>query len=260
MRIETRYLIGVFACLAIIFAAAGAFAQNTACGKPMTAEQKLQRALDIQAIQNVASLHEYYHSALMHKEEIEAIWAQKTPGVSWTNNTDRYVGMPSLKKFYVDGLPKEKTGVLWVHMLTTPVIEVAGDGKTAKGVWISFGHVSGPMEGKVTSSWAQEKYGMDFVKEDGKWKIWHLRTYVDFYSPIDASWAAMAGYSPQDATIQQTIGKLQTKTKKESGVKPDLAEPDEKGVYYREYSLTTVPVMQPTPPVPYCTFGETFSY
>jgi hypothetical protein len=260
MRDETRYLTGVFVWLAMVFTTSGAFAQNTACGNPMTEGQRVQLALDIQAIQNVASRHEYYHSALMHKEEIEAIWAQKTPGVSWTNNTDRYVGMPSLKKFYVDGLPKEKAGVLWVHMLTTPVIEVAGDGKTAKGVWISFGHVSSPMEGKVSSSWAQEKYGMDFVKEDGKWKIWHLRTYVDFYSPIDESRTALAGYSPQDATIQQALGKLQAKTKKEPSVNSDMAQPDEKGMYYKEYSLTTVPVMQPTPPVPYCTFGETFSY
>jgi hypothetical protein len=260
MRTETGFLAGFFACFLMPFTAAGAFAQSVACGKPMTEAQKVQRSLDIQAIQNVASLHEYYHSALMHKEEIEVIWAQKTPGVSWTNNTDRYVGMPSLKKFYVDGLPKEKAGLLWVHMLTTPVIEVAGDGKTAKGAWISFGHVSNPSGGSITSSWAQEKYGMDFVKEDGNWKIWHLRTYVDFYSPVDESWTAMAGYSPQDSTIQQAIAKLQGKAKKESGAKSDTADPDEKGVYYKEYSLTTVPVMQPTPPVTYCTFGETFSY
>jgi hypothetical protein len=260
VRIKTEYLTGFFACFAMVFATSGAFSQNTACGKPITAEQKLQRALDIQEIQNVASLHEYYHNALMHKEEIEAIWAQKTPGVSWTNNTDRYVGMPSLRKYYIDGLPKEKAGVLWVHMLTTPAIEVAGDGKTAKGVWMSFGHVSGPMGGKVSSSWAQEKYGMDFVKEDGKWKIWHLRKYVDFYSPIDESWTATAGYSPQDSNGGQAGSKLQAKTNKESAVKSDMAEPDERGLYYREYSLTTVPVMQPTPPVPYCTFGETFSY
>lgn len=30
-------------------------------------------------------------------------------------------------------------GILPVHSLTTPVIEVAADGKTARGVWISPG-------------------------------------------------------------------------------------------------------------------------
>jgi hypothetical protein len=240
--------------------------------KEMTLEQKVQLALDLHEIQNVASLHEYYHSAMMHKEELEAIWAQKTPGVSWTNNTDKYEGMASLKRFYVEHLVKDKqrslealnkidpsikvipenygAGILWSHMLTTPVIEVAGDGKTAKGVWMSFGHVTGPMGGKMSAVWAYEKYGMDFVKEDGKWKLWHLHTFVDFYCPIDASWT--------DATKNIASGVGQ-RVEEEPGA-ADFPKGDKRGVFYKGYSLSTVPKMEPKPPVPYYTFSETFSY
>jgi len=41
--------------------------------KQMSLEEKIQRAFDYQEIQNVASLHEYYHTAVMHKEEYENI-------------------------------------------------------------------------------------------------------------------------------------------------------------------------------------------
>jgi hypothetical protein len=58
---------------------------------------------------------------------------------------------------------------LHVHGLTTTVIEVAGDGETARAVWLCPG-----LEG-MTPTWT--KYGCDFKKQDGEWKIWHLHAY-----------------------------------------------------------------------------------
>lgn len=36
-------------------------------------------------------------------------------------------------------------GIMAVHTLTTPVIEIAEDLKTAKAVWVSPGHITGDM-------------------------------------------------------------------------------------------------------------------
>jgi hypothetical protein len=58
---------------------------------------------------------------------------------------------------------------LRVNGLTTPVIEVAGDCETARAVWLCPG-----LEG-MTPTWT--KYGCDFRKQDGEWKIWHLHAY-----------------------------------------------------------------------------------
>jgi hypothetical protein len=58
---------------------------------------------------------------------------------------------------------------LLLRSLTTPVIEVAGDCETARAVWLCPG-----LEG-ITPTWT--KYGCDFKKQDGEWKIWHLHTY-----------------------------------------------------------------------------------
>jgi hypothetical protein len=58
---------------------------------------------------------------------------------------------------------------LLVNSLTTPVIEVAGDCETARAVWLCPG-----LEG-MTPKWT--KYGCDFKKQDGEWKIWHLHAY-----------------------------------------------------------------------------------
>jgi len=237
----------------------------------MTLEQKVQMLLDLHEIQNVASLHEYYHSALMHKEELEAIWAKKTPGVSWTNNAGKYDGLASVKKVYGDfNLTHKKlclealhkidpsievkpenygAGMLWVHQLTTPVIQVAGDGKTAKGVWMSAGSVTNPgMAGdKMEALWTYEKYGIDFVKEDGQWKIWHLHLFVDYYCPTDSCWTEKGKNIAAEGA---------------GGEDPDkgFPVPDIGADFYKGYTISTIPKMEPKPPVPYYTFSETFSY
>lgn len=76
-------------------------------------------------------------------------------------------------------------GAEWVmHTSTTPVIEIAGDGKTAQGAWYSPGIGVLPQyeDGKIhlQSMFFWEKYGADFIKEDGAWKIWHLQMAYDF--------------------------------------------------------------------------------
>ncbi len=244
---------------------AQARAADVACGKPMTLAQKTQRMLDIAEISNVASSHEYYHGATMHQAEIENIWSRRED-ITWTNNTDKYANRKSFWAFYVENLKNfPKTGALWYHMLTTPVIEVAGDGKTAKAIFMSFGNVSGAMQpGQAMSQWTEEKYGMDFIKEDGHWKIWHLRTYVEFYVETDKSWtdpkANIAAADTIALAARDAEGKLMAGVQREAGSTFDKVHPDEKRVFYPGYTTDRQPQYNPAIPKPYCTFAEVEAY
>jgi hypothetical protein len=230
--------------------------------------KKIQRALDILEIQNVMGKHEYYHAAGRHKEEMEDIWAHKTPGVSFeTDQQGKIEGWEQVWKYYGEGVelnakrsleemiklfpqiendPKNyHIGTTVMHTLTTPVIEVAEDGKTGKGVWVSPGHITGVRGGKLQASWFWERYGVDFVKEDGKWKIWHLRVYTDFATPCEKSWVE-SSLEPRAAPATEPVTGLQAGKKR--------ANP------YKAYSPFTVPQFEPRPPEPYKTFDQTFSY
>jgi len=256
MDVMKKFLLGLGAFAATT---ASANAAEMACGKPMTTDQKVQKTLDIAEIINVTSAHEYWHGALLHKEEIENAWS-KREDISWTNNTDRYNNRQSFWKFYVDNLKEfPHRGALWYHMLTTPYIEVAGDGKTAKAIFMSFGNVSGEMQpGQAMSQWTQEKYGMDLIKEDGHWKIWHLRTYVDFYTETGKTWT----------DVKNNIAAADTKAleSKGAGVKEEAGStfynvvPDEKKVFYPGYTTDRMPQYLPEIPKPYCTFSEVVPY
>jgi hypothetical protein len=227
----------------------------------------IQRALDYQEIQNVMSLHEYYHSVDMHKEEFEQLFAQKTPGVSFESQLlGRFEGTEAVRKAYVDGLERLKeihfkemretfpdikfdkenkhAGFLSIHTLTTPIIEVAEDGKTAKGLWISPGALTSVANGKLEARWIWEKYAVDFVKEDGKWKYWHFSIYTDFNTPYEKSW--VENYFEPRPPAEPVPEEL--KANRPSTFK------------YQEYSPYTQAKLAPRPPEPYRTFKETFSY
>lgn len=238
---------------------------QTACGKAMTDAQKVQRLSDVADIMNVTSAHEYYHGAAMHREELDNIWS-KRDDISWTNNTDKYNNRKSLYNFYAENLKNfPLKGALWYHMLTTPYVEVAGDGKTAKAIFMSFGNVSGSTEpGQGAAQWTQEKYAMDLVKENGEWKIWHLRTYVDYYSNTKGSWinpndniAAIDTMALQD---KNPDGTFKAGVQKEANMSFEMVRPDEKKLFYPAYTLDRMPQYNPAIPKAYCTFSEVQPY
>ncbi len=76
------------------------------------------------------------------------------------------------------------------HTLATPVIEVAKDGKTAKGVWMSPGHEARVLGGRLTALWVWGTYGEDFIKEDGRWKIRNHHVYLNIITPFEVPWTA----------------------------------------------------------------------
>ena len=134
-----------------------------------------------------------------------------------------------------------------VKPLGTPVIELADDLKTAKGVWYSQGSKADVTEAGPVSYWTFGVFAVDFVCEDGAWKIWHLQYLEDVKALCGQSWAeeekpfpALPAY----AALKDCR----------------LPEPTVK-VKLREYYSPRRPLARmPLPPIPYDTFANTFSY
>jgi len=96
--------------------------------------------------------------------DIVKLFAQKDPDVRVEMNWGVYDGIEGVKRCYSKFHAEQivGAGVMAVHALTTPVIEVAGDLKTAKAVWISPGHITGgpfTPDGVIRAHWAWMRYG-----------------------------------------------------------------------------------------------------
>ena len=67
---------------------------------------------------------------------------------------------------------------------------VAGDGKTAKGVWRSPGieAVVPPDGGKPVPLWSFGAYAVDVIRTKGDWKVSHLHWYRTMKSTVSDPW------------------------------------------------------------------------
>jgi hypothetical protein len=74
-----------------------------------------------------------------------------------------------------------------IHPISTPNIIVAGDGKTAKATFTSFGYERG--------GWCYGKYANAYIKIDGKWYLWHEKWLRGFSTNYYKS--------PEEQTVKQ---------------------------------------------------------
>ena len=216
--------------------------------------------MDIHEINNLMSLHAWYHAASMNDVELEEIWSGRDD-IVWAQNSGYWVGPKSIKEYYGRTVTRESTkgSFVW-HTITTPVVEVAVDRKTAKGVWYTPGIVGAFQNGESNFNWMFERYGVDFVLEDGVWKIWHMHVYTDTAWPLDgkisASPGGMGGPPPGGAPTPQA----ETVGAEAAGAPVPMKGPDISRVNYKELSPDTEIVLVPRPPVPYNSWKDTWSY
>lgn len=83
------------------------------------------------------------------------------------------------------GLP---FGQLNTRMQLQPVIDVASDGKTAKGRWRELALLG---QFQKYAAWGDGVYENEYVKEDGVWKISKLHYFPNFVAPYKGGWAAL---------------------------------------------------------------------
>lgn len=138
-------------------------------------------------------------------------------------------------------------GIMDMKSLVAPVIEIAADGATAKGIWTIHG-----MNTKLTASgqigcWERAYVAVDFVWEDGTWKVWHLLYVQDLDAPAGYDWVSPAPEFPADPAYAE-LAEFR------------FPEPNVKMTVYENYSAGRPFYAPPAYPEPYETFAETFSY
>ncbi|TMR24941.1 nuclear transport factor 2 family protein [Nonomuraea turkmeniaca] len=159
-------------------------------------ELRIARLEAAREIENLMGRFESYHAAYRN-ELIPAMFADRDDLII-EMPFGTYLGRDAARRVWRGALtedipPTDLSGEYVEHLLTTPVIEVAKDGMTAKAAWISPGaeaHHFGWEEGNpLKAFWYWGRYNVDFIKEDGAWKIWHLTHSATFITDYHHSYA-----------------------------------------------------------------------
>ncbi|CZR55559.1 uncharacterized protein PAC_05447 [Phialocephala subalpina] len=223
-------------------------------------------------IQNLVSRMAYLWEAGLYEERLEYV-AKKTEGVTIEiGGRGVYEGYEGAKRCLVDiersfekshaaGMRRlfpavkfgsDHAGLFESEVMGTPVIEVAGDGKTAKGVWTTLqaGGKTHEHDPKPQSSWIWWRLAIDFVKEDGQWKVWHLLKNPFFFCPSNGDWVELS----------QTLPPV-PKPGTQKGIPGHNSTPDRATTkLYDPYRINREPRLWPEPPRPYETFDPKDAY
>jgi hypothetical protein len=261
-------------------------------------KQAALRAQDYMEIQNLFAKHSYYYAAQEQWQELETVWSKKRDDIAYGHNNGYYYGRESVENYYgqknenrrketlemasklfpeVENIEaNEGIGDLVMHTLTTPIIEVAEDRETAQGIWMSVGLASRMgQDGKPEYVEFWEKFGVDFVREDGEWKIWHFQIHSDVMFTIPENmWGGIGAIMQAESGAPPEGGPMPPSESAGPGGMPPQMEPGQEGgapkgmvndmdvqvEMYKNYSTTTVPVLTPALPKPYKTWEDTTPY
>lgn len=168
-------------------------------------EELLCRTFEMDRIKDLVSRKIFYYNSGLRAEELRDFWVQKPENcqrASLGSHWGFYSGMDEIERYYVHYHAKRmenrlrgyaKTpnripediyyGCAIFRTVSTPVIYIAEDGKTAQGMWLLSGQETyGLSEHDAEASAIYGRAGVDLILEDGDWKIWH---WYDCYDMVN---------------------------------------------------------------------------
>ena len=161
---------------------------------PFELERLLEKKMAERAVQNLIGRFCHLNTA-RRDQDILAIWS-KAPDARIEQPWGVYDGPEGVKRFFTEEMPSHgdleaRKGDLSVDCLSTAVIEVATDVKTARGAWFSQGIRTEKRDGAPLCRWCWTKLAADFIYEDGTWKIWHMAVFPLLESDYETPWYEM---------------------------------------------------------------------
>ncbi|OGO30544.1 MAG: hypothetical protein A2Z29_11235 [Chloroflexi bacterium RBG_16_56_11] len=140
-------------------------------------DRQLQTLQDIEDIKRLQCAYGYYLEHWMAEEIIDCF--SNRPEVSATFVEGTYTGPEGIRRYFKPGrvVPPE-----FLHMVlqVSPVITVAPDGARARGRWYGYGNVLSRYTVPLDHAYMAVIYEMDYIKEDGVWKILIFRLLMHY--------------------------------------------------------------------------------
>ena len=176
----------------------------------LSLSQRIHNADGSQQVENLKAIHAYSHGRNWPIEEWGYIW-DTSEDTSWAHGFGRWRGYDKVWdnsvaawdvstystymqtwKVWPDtvGMDPRALNFAAVHNLSSDVIEVADDGKSARGAYLTPGTIFEQRRpnGLRRDIYMWERYGADFVCDDkGRWKYLHEQVCPDFQGSMDDS-------------------------------------------------------------------------
>jgi hypothetical protein len=153
----------------------------------MRVSDKVQQLEDERAIENLQRIYGFYIDKQLWKDAADLF---ADAGTLEIGGQGVFVGKSRVLEYLSRLSPEGLTrGKLFNHIQLQPVIDVAPDGKTAKGRWRFLTELG---EYKRSATWGGGTCENEYVKEGMIWKIKTLHAYSRFCTPYAEGWGKSA--------------------------------------------------------------------
>lgn len=153
-------------------------------------ERRIQYYEDRQKIEQLMFRYAVNHNQKnMHRTSRFYAFSQEDAAIEIADRGN-YVGEKNVRQLFEGNYQIQiNEGSYLLHWQTTPMIEIAADGQTAHGVWLSLGaETVVNKQGVPVPVWNFIRWVVDFFKEEGEWKFYHYRVFMDQKSDFDKGW------------------------------------------------------------------------
>jgi len=163
-------------------------------------EKKVGLLEDVNEVKRLQRVYSYYVMHMMRDEIANCFADDPDVTLHWLEGT--WKGKEGVNRYFGVGTdrPEPPPGFLHQVMPIAGVVDVAPDGKRAWGRWYSFGGVAVPNQqtGKTNPSIVGGLYEIEYIKQNGKWKMWK----VDWIIPVSIK------ISPESWGTVEELGKM----------------------------------------------------
>ena len=154
-------------------------------------EKQVQRAEDIQEIEHLQRIYGYYFDTHQWQNIVD-LFSDNTESVEIVDHGVFY-GKKGVERVYLNiigavGREPRPPWVAFVVMQIGGVVDVAPDGRTAKGRWQTWLFEAKSYGAYPRQEWLHGYYENKYVKENGKWKFSLLHWNNTLCSPVEDGW------------------------------------------------------------------------
>ncbi len=155
--------------------------------------ESLQRLQDIEDIKKLQKAYGYYLMNWLHEELIACFSTSPRTTLEWPQGT--FTGPDGPRRFFGNINTKRDPEFMHQMMQISGIVDIGPDGNTAKGRWWGFGAMAIPAgsmevpggEG-VTQSIGCGIYEMEYIREEGVWKILKIKWVPVYGGTLEEGW------------------------------------------------------------------------
>lgn len=196
-------------------------------------ERRVRHLEDLRAIEKLQSKYAHLLFTQRYTRIVDECFARHAGDVTLEfSDSGVYRGLESIRAVYRDfeAAKRRIPGFFILHMAVNPYIEIARDGESAHSHWLSPGAVGS----NSSAGWVWGPYYIDYLREEGEWRILHSNLAPLFRNRYEVSWAeapdhgSVRGALTVEPACGPTLYRPYNEVKGEPDVfrnHPDLPEP-----------------------------------